>query len=414
MRAAALSLLALAGCGDQLREEPDAGLDATSPAVVALHYLVDPPETAVGWPVYFQDADGSLVSAQRTNGDGRANAFLAPGGSVTLAVGPAGSQRLWTYRAVEPGDELVLDLRGPPSVVETVTIDLRLPPAAAAASYQLFTTCGQAGLSALGSTLVMLPKCGRLTDMTVLARGGNGTIVGGLLALDVPLHRPAVVTLGGAFTAPVLSTVTVTNIPPTVASMIAAHGTLGSHELLYTQRLQFALPAPSLTFTLPQGRTGTIIEPSFSSGSSELRAVDWRDATEHAVFDLGLRLPGHDGEPPPAYTPLDRTLRWTELPGTVAPDLVIAGLVFSDGGSFVEWHVVAPRGAEPAITLPVIPDRRLEPAGTAAPFYLLDAVVEGGYAAGRERVLGRILQRHWPMEGPSGHATYQVTGFATP
>jgi hypothetical protein len=196
--------------------------------------------------------------------------------------------------------------------------------------------------------------------------------------------------------------------------MVAAHGTLGAYEMLYTQRLQFALPNPSLTFTMPQGRAGTVIEPTIPSSSSVLRAVDWRDATEHTVIDLGVRLPGHDGEPPPTYTPADRTIRWTEQPGTVTPDLTIAGVVFSDGSSFVEWQVVGPRGTEPAITLPVIPDRRLEPSGTATAAFLLEAAVEGGYARGRERVLGRILSRHWPMEGPSGRALYQVTTFATP
>ena len=411
MRAATVSVLALASCGDQLRVDDARPPDTAAPAVVAIQYLVDPPEVASDWPVYFQNADGSLVSAQRTSADGRANAFMAPGGSVTVVVGGAGSRRLWTYEGVEPGDELVLDLRLFPQPPETVTLDLRLPRVANALTYQVFTTCGQANLSVAGSTIVMLPKCARTTDLVALARGGDGAIVGGLVALDLPIAKPDVLVVPGAFTDPVMSTVTVPNIPPTVTFLAATHGTLGAHDMIYTQRFQFALPAPSLTFTLPAGRSGAVVEAGTPSSASQLFAVDWRDASEHFVLDLGTRLPSHDGQPAPTYTAADRSIRWTEQAGDVVPDLVMAGLVFSDETSFTEWQIVAPRGATPVITLPAIPDRRAEPTGTATVTYLLDAIVEGGYDAGRERVLGRILARHWPMEGPTGHATYQVTSF---
>lgn len=411
MRAAALWVLAVAGCGDQLSVPDAPAADGGAPAVVAFQYLADPPETPAGWPVFFQNADGSLVSAQRTTTDGRANAFMAPGGSVTVVLGGSGRRRLWTYTAVEPGDELVLDLRTFRPTQDTVTLDLRLPRAPAATSYQLFTTCGQANLAALGSTLVMLPKCAPATDLVAIARGGNGTIVGGLLALGLPLTKSDVIVVEGGFTEPIDSVVTVEHVPPTVTNMVATHGTLGAHDLIYTQQFQFALPSPSLTFTLPQGRSGTIVEPRIPSSSSQLFAVDWRQASEHAVLDLGPQLPDHDGQPPPTYTPADRTIRWTEQARDLAPDLVIVGLTFRSPTSLDEWQIVAPHGSVPAVRLPAVPDRRLEPDGTAAPAFLLDAAVEGGYAAGRERVLGRILSRPWPMEGPSGRAIYQVTVF---
>jgi hypothetical protein len=409
MRPTAIALLFVAACGDQLAgpgmiQPPD----ALAPSVVRIRLLVDEPDSPGGWPVYFQNADGSLVSAQRTGTDGSANAFMGAGGYVTLVYGQPQSSRIFTYTAVSPGDELELDLRS--FTLDTVIVPMQIPPAPNGVSYQLNTSCGPANLNGahLAPAAVMLPRCAEELDMLVIARGGDGRIANTLYAEAVSIEPPSLITLTGEYLLPTESTVTVINIPDSVTSMAATHGSLGRRDLIYTQRLQMDLSttSSSVTFHLPQKRTGTILDPIEDFAAPALHVADWRDAHDHGVIDLARRLPRRTEEP--RYDPLARSIVWAEQPGTVEPDSVIAAVQFFGPQSFVEWQVIAPRTAAAAVRLPVLPDRTYEPIGETQVHLMIDIAAEGGYDKVRELALGRLPDRAWPMTGPSGHVIYQV------
>src|SRR5687767_3234453 len=95
-----------AGCyGDQLDAPPDAGAIDDPREIVTLQFLADAVDLA-GFPVYFQNADSSLVTSTRTDSAGRARALMLPGGFVTIAL-PNG--RMYTYADVRGGDTLVVN-----------------------------------------------------------------------------------------------------------------------------------------------------------------------------------------------------------------------------------------------------------------------------------------------------------------
>ena len=132
-------LLVCAACGDGLpASTADAGPDDPR-GLVSLAFLAADGERLVGHRVFFQDRDSSLVLSTRTDAEGRANAFMHPGGFVSLVETRGNSSLIYTYAGVKPGDELTIDQRGTPGNV--VEIEVSIPPAAGAITYQLYTSC---------------------------------------------------------------------------------------------------------------------------------------------------------------------------------------------------------------------------------------------------------------------------------
>lgn len=418
MRALVLAMLAIAGCGDQLAGSDAGVVDGHDDAgLVRLRYLVDEPDHGGSHAVYFQNADGSLVSATRTQADGTTNAFMTAGGYVTLVAPFQGTLRAWTYADVKPGDQLELDLRTLSFAPLFATIDLTIPVHPMAAFYQLSTACGPAGIQGAehGPVAVNVPICDTRSDLLILARNSSGAMVGSLLRAGIAVAPPYELALEGDYLEPTMSTVTALDIPPSLALLSATHGTVGRRELLYTQQLQYQLPssAGSLTFTLPQGKTGTIVDAI--EGGPEVpsfRVFDWRGANEHTVIDLAVRIPRRLGAP--WFDLVAHAVTWTEEASGTSPDTVVASVVFlQPTGELAEWQIIAPRTGPPTVRFPAVPDRRLELGSTSEPrpTMLINAVVEGGYDRARELVLGRLPNRAWPMEGPEGHAAVQISTF---
>lgn len=137
-------------------------------------------------PVYFQNADSSLVMAARTDASGIATVVIDPGGFVT-AIDPFAPQlanglptpELFTFSGVKPGDQLVLhrDLTALVSMSFTVT------PDPAAVSYALFASC-------LDSGPVALPNAGSAPDVVTLFGCADGTTADFLVVGSDQLNNP--------------------------------------------------------------------------------------------------------------------------------------------------------------------------------------------------------------------------------
>jgi hypothetical protein len=418
MRSALIGLVLAVGCGDQ-RPGPDADVsgDGSVAGLVRFRYALDTPESPAGATVFFQGPDGALISAQRTDEDGRANAFVPPGGSVTMAARSGHSIALWTYLGVQPGDELQLDFRNPfgsPRAVVMMTIP-RFP---GAAFYQLMTSCGSVSLNGSDQVPepVSIPACADKVDMVLLARGGDGAIAGAIRAEGLEVKDNGSINITGTYLPVTMSNVSVVNVPIDAQSVDATRGSVGALDFMYSLRLQYPQPTPTgaqLTFSIPQGKAGAVVELSASSGitSEVTRFVTWGDANDHVEADLAHRLPRVLEEP--RLVPGTRTLTWPEEQRGLVPDTVMATLQITQDPYFVSWQIIAPRGAEPTLALPVLPDPRFEPplGGNIFVSQLIEATVDGGYDNARELVLERLESRSWPMAGPRGHATYQITTF---
>ena len=78
------TLVMVAACGDGLIESTDAAPGSDDGhGVVSVRYLADASDLA-GLIVYFQNADSTIALATHTDADGYANAFMAPGGFLSL------------------------------------------------------------------------------------------------------------------------------------------------------------------------------------------------------------------------------------------------------------------------------------------------------------------------------------------
>ena len=424
MRLVVAVVVVLAGCGDGVGAP-----DATPPSdaemgLVRVRYRGGVLEDH---PVFFQNVDGSLVLATRTGVDGTANTYMAPGGYVTLIDVKPSSHFLYTWAQVQPGDEVVVDDLEMGGIIPTTTIVLSIPAEPSSGFYDLRTSCGSENVSAAaGASLVVeLGDCRGRTDMFVLAFGAGFHY---LYAEDVPVKNGSSVSLPPPYSVMERSTVEVHNAPTSATSMDIRQQLIGEGHSLTNPTvsgLGFAsLPVVAGTGTanfdmpLPPPATAlTELAPFDGIGISRQHVARWERTKATTVVDFGaITLRRYLTRP--RYEVPSHSITWTEEPtGTVA-DAVIASWSWyrpEIGGTY-QWRIIAPRGAAPTVSFPVLPDSQYLPREhdtVNPPFVLVNIAIDGGYERLRTKLpsLWPVPNNTaWPAEaadGPAGEVVYQ-------
>lgn len=415
-----VALVVLAACGDGVPAP-----DATPPADASVGLVRVRYRGAVldGHPVFFQNADGSLALATRTDAAGEANAYVMPGGSVTVVDTNAATQLLTTWTQVAPGDELVVDdpqLGGPET---NVTVALSFPIDPGASFYQLQTSCGASNVTAAaGSTmLVVLGDCRGRADMLVYS---INTEFRYLYAADVPVTAGSDVTIPGPWRSLDRSTVVATGADGRNTQLDVRQRLVGERRNLFEESSEpfgfaniFLLGgAGTTTFDTMRPATATMLTQVSEVASlvGVQRFARWAKDTATTTLDLApRRLRRYTSAP--HYDALAHAITWTEESTGAVPDAVLAtfGWARPEIGGNYQWRILAARGAEPRIALPVLPDGQYLLRASDQlfePFLLTSIAADGGYDSFRSSLPSQWPQRNgttWP-----GEAVGETPGFA--
>lgn len=421
MRAALVLVAALAACGDGI-----GALDGTvapdSPRGIVRVRVTGPDAQAIR--VIFQNADSSLVLATRTDLAGTANAFMAPGGFVTIVAPNGFQQQIYTWFDVQPGDELALGepfrLPGPLAPSFRVTV----PEDPGQQNFALSTTCGDWALSApeVLTTQIFLSGCAEQHDVLIMNSDPSFqnehylfvdgvTLAGAVLSLKTPF-RPFDI-----------ARVEVHNVPSHlfdmgVSMMLFENGFAMQNSL---RGNSFAIVGGSgaidLPMMLPAGATVMMsMQPSFSpNGAGAPRVIRWGPPQAVTSIDLAATALRPYTEPP-TYLRGTHALRWSEWNAGVQADAVLVTWGWQDfslGGNY-EWHVFAPRTEDTTLQLPVLPYADLMPGPNAMlqhPYELTNIKADGGYAKLRTWLpITWTGGRSWPIDSTSGTVVLQQLG----
>lgn len=408
---------------------PDAAADAMPPDAVSLA-VINQGVPAVGVPVYFLNADGSVALAGVTDGNGIASAVVTAGGSVTAvrpfttlpapAATAGGPDELRTFLGVKPGDHLVLSRAVTDTV--TVTFDAAAPDGGDfSTAYQVFTTCGggantlNPGGSSNGSAspdpgnTLQLDNCHGAADVAVVAAelaraGGN--------ALATPqglYHASATLPVGGNVTVSLRddayadlkdvnftymngpdATITVQHWPALPDGYLGPYSTAGGGTLTLSEA---ATPAT------------TAVVDSQLILNNQHDIIDWGPFSTDYHLDLSNLLLREvtDG---PTYDIPTAKITWTEATNGATPDLTVTAIQVSRGEATWRWAIAAPY-ASSGIAFPHLPADAATwvPADgdVVTPDGMMSAQVSGGYNAVRAHVFDIHDQLHDNLD---------ATGFA--
>jgi hypothetical protein len=419
-----LAVALVAGCGDAAAPT-DAAVDVVSPSAVRLT-VTRRGLPAAGARVVFQDLASNVVSDTVTREDGVAAAEVEAGDFVTLVepkdppVGPNPpptiNDRLATFAAVEPGDELHIDLEPKPP---TVVVTMSAPPMPGATLLQVTSTCGNGSISQVDDVVapaqITLGDCRGSADFALVATDGVTPPTHGMYREANTIGDHAVVALTGAWAPLVTSTVTPDPPPSWVVYMGIDLAVRSSRGTVLTQSQLVDPAAPAATFTLPP-TTGTTAAISVTmiadtAGFARQQLLRWGlPVIDPVVSTTPLLLAPYTTLP--VFDLPTRTMRWTEGPGAVA-DAVRAEIhTFRDGfpAHAWDWQLIAPRGAATSVTYPVWPAGREfdfgPKAGDSSGMRDLEMVsAPGGYRAIRPHALRTRLDV--PTSTPTGQLSHQ-------
>lgn len=410
-----------AGCyGDGIDAPPDAGaIDDDPREIVTLQFLADAVDLA-GFPVYFQNADSTLVTATRTDATGRARAFMEPGGFVTLAL-PSG--RMYTYAGVRGGDTLVVNEAD--NNTERKEIQVALPASPGANVYTMWTSCGATRLE---RDLIeqgmpqqaMLIGCGAVSDVVITANSTEPQPFGSnyryLFRADVPLDPTAVTTFEGEF------------VPQIETEVVARALHEAAPRVVFTQQLvrdrRDLGQSRSITvdvvgneasgriakmFAPEGGTTLTRVAPQ-GFGISGQTTLVWGPSgseTEIALGDRALR----SYTTRPQLVANSTSVQWNEEPEGVVGDLVLLELSWSPPGSQSRvWKILSPRTDATIVRYPVLPNAAIRPPDDAWVTQLATIAVDNGSIA-RTTLLGSWSgsgNDAWLADTDAGRADFRL------
>ena len=420
MRALVL-VAALAACGDGIAA-PDATLAPDAPRGLVRVHVTGPDAQAVR--VIFQNADSSLVLATRTDVAGRANAFMAPGGFVTI-VAPAGFQQsMYTWFDVQPDDELVLgeEFTVPGQLAPSFRVTVPEDPGQQ--NFVLSTTCGGWPLNAPAvlTTQVFLSGCTEQHDVLILNSDPNFQNEH-YLFLDEVMLAGAVLTIDTPFRPFETTRVEVRDVPShlpelSVSMMLFDKGFAMQSSLRGNSfSISDGSGAIDLPMMLPAGTTVmTSIQPAFGPHVTGIpQIIRWGPPQAVTSIDLATTALRPYTEPP-TYLRGAHALRWSEWSAGAQADAVIATWGWSDfsqSGTY-QWHLFAPRTEDTLLRLPVLPYADLMPGPNAQlthPYELTNIKADGGYAKLRTWLpITWSAGRNWPIETASGTVVIQQLG----
>lgn len=338
---------------------------------------------AKGRTVLVHDANGILLSSQKSGDDGRAKIPVPKGAMVTIED-PSSVQRLFTFTAVEPGDDLVVGEMEDESAAKTIgTAKITLPrPHPKAAKH----------VASLGVGATELPDATKPLALSVLARYvEKGTFP--VLAEAIDANGEAVAFTVTRAAAPDGGAVDVrlpdwsTDYRTFRVEVVGGDGAEVSGELAIASGedrfprgrregtdLAFSAPRPlgaesRLRVVAKRGNRRVVVEEE-RHAMPERTLIDVGGATSPRVEDVTVT----QGARP--------TVRWKATHG--AHDVTVVRVT----GRF-QWTIVLPPSTKTEVTLPVVPN---EPAlgDVTAAVALLDASFFDGYADVKKKGLGLL------------------------
>lgn len=340
--------------------------------------------------VLFFNADGSFVSEETTDTDGKASAVLDEGGTVVVMVRNDEDALPYfpvAYVGVQPGDALTF-LGG--ARVQG-TSEVSFPTAAGANAYRFSAVCGEqaSNASQTNSSPIDAPAC---EDASVILVARNGsTLVGGLGATG--LDTTAAVSLDGPWVVPTAFELAVTGLTAETETVsLEAQHALGAARTLGGA---FDSGAPSArrygvtgTMVPLEGLTVVALVGQERAGyGRQLHVVRRPYASDLSIDVADLTLPWIAA---PVFDPEDRTLRWTEE-GAGVVDALVGGPFLARGEASFGWSIgFAPAGAT-EVVLPELPEPWTDYNPAAGD------VVEGEYVFVRGEGLADTVRRD-PVE----------------
>jgi hypothetical protein len=404
-----------AGCyGDQLESSPDAGAIADPRELVTLQFLADSVDLA-GFPVYFQNADSSIVLATRTDGAGRARAWMEPGGFATLAL-PSG--RMYTYANVRGGDTLLVNEAN--NDTDHKEIQVVVPPSPGANVYTMWTSCGA---TRLDQDLIeqglpqqaLLIGCGERSDVLVTANWleqGFSTNYRYLYAKDVALDPTSVTTFTSEFVPQIESEIVATALHEPaqrvdfVQQLVRDRRDLGPSRPTTVDVVGNAASGRITKMFAPEdGITLTRVTPQ-ALGISGQTTLVWGPSDAETAIALDERALR-------AYTTRPRLLpdsvEWTEEPTGERGDLVLLELSWSPPGSQSRtWKILSPRTDATIVRFPVLPVAEIQPPDDAW-ITQLSTIAVGTDSNARTTLLGSWPGNDtWLADTETGRADYRA------
>jgi hypothetical protein len=413
------TILALAACGDGIAPVAlDAVVDDQR-GLVTFTYLAGDGDQIQDRLVFFQNSDSGLVLSTRTDGTGRADAFMRSGGYVTAIEERGNSKFMFTYAGVEPGDNLVLDRRQPSA--GSLELEVSIPGAPEAVGYQLYTSCSFGGSVDLtgadkAPVFVTLFGCAPTVSMLVIALlpgGGRSYLYRG----NVLLQTFDRVTFQGPYRAFDTARVQVSAAPPATSSAFVSQEVSGIHLPANFENVALVAGGGVATFQVPAPAGAVIttrvdLDSGFTIGTQ--RAALWSPASASTTIDLAGGTRQYTARP--SFDKTFNGIRWEEAAAGQTANIVLAGVAwarFTTSYNY-QWLLIGPRGADPVRSFPVLPEPDLRPTDdeTPNPFTLVNFALDAGYDALREDFLGTWNAGDpWRAEGDTGKVLYQELGF---
>lgn len=367
MRSLAATLMMLVACGGGDDDGPadatdappidGAGFDPTRDVRLMVRDRIDRPVAGADVWVHGPAGGGATVHAA-TDVDGWAIVAMPSGGALTVHTRESEGQAYWrTVVAMEPGDELMLempapgDYRPPPPPPLTIESPVTLPAPPAGASSITFQSPCASGSATVAGAGTLRSACGGPTTIIATARATGNTPIAYLVLTDVTPAAGVPITTGDAWdAAPPSWTLDVQNVPAGIRYVVAQRGINGGPPL----QTSFVGHTDTLLVNdlTAAGATRDGIRPALAGAPHyHAYAGPWNGGyrftletnaqpDDRLTVDLAA-LPS----PQPVQVSADgRDLSWTLVPGA---DLLWLSLVVAEGtgdviGPTSTWSVTAP------------------------------------------------------------------------
>lgn len=353
---------------------PDSAIDASELGLVSVKVI----DGTSNVPVYFQNADGSLVAKVMTDTNGVASTMMKPGGNATIvftytsvpavaAPGVAPTRyQLFTWEGVQANDTLLISGEGSGSGSGTTPslVTVTIPTVSNALSYIVNMGCGgygSAGSAGGATTTVQLTEYCAKDDLQVVALDGSNQPISSFAVADVTIQNMGAVDLSAStYAAPTTRVVEIDHNTDTVYSIDGSTRVQTPNGSFYGTSLAFPATDPALdvvtqTETLlaaPATHRNVIyLEQGFNGGYRETYrwgvdgnvAIDW-------VADL---VPTFDVLP--TFDAGTQKLSWTATTGGAEAQVYLFGMSATRSTYQFVWDVAGPGDGTYSIKAPALP-----------------------------------------------------------
>lgn len=352
---------------------PDSAIDASELGLVSVKVT----DGTSNVPVYFQNADGSLVAKVMTDTNGVASTLMKPGGNATIVftytsvpaavpgVAPTRYQ-LFTWKGVQANDTLLISGEGSGSGSGTTPaqVTLTIPTVANALSYVVNSTCASqvsAGSAGGPTTTVQVTDYCAKDDFQVIALDGSNQPISSFAVADVAIQNMGAVDLSAStYAAPTSRVIEIDHNTDTVYSIDGSTRTETPNGSFYGTSLSFPATDPALDVVtqtetllavpathrniiyLDQDYTGGYRE-AYRWGTDGNVAIDW-------VADL---VPKFDVAP--TFDAGTHKLSWTATTGGAQAQVYLFGVYATRSTYQFRWEIAGPGDGTYSLEAPTLP-----------------------------------------------------------